>query len=110
MFQYMYVYLMLICTPHTELDALGDDFLQDEDTSYLDDTINVPEAPTTIPGGTERTRVCLPHPLSSLLPTDTCTSCADKHQHAHVDLMFVFPPFHSQEGVTLDEFGLPSLQ
>lgn len=52
-----------------ELDALGDDFLEDEDTSYLDNTVNAPEPPTTIPGGTERTR----------------------------------------DGVTLDEFGLPSL-
>ena len=42
---------------HTELDALGDDFLADEDTSYLDDTVNAPEPPTTVPGGTERTRV-----------------------------------------------------
>ena len=39
----------------TELDALGDDFLADEDTSYLDEA--VPEPPTTVPGGTERTKV-----------------------------------------------------
>ena len=37
-----------------ELDALGDDFLADEDTSYLDDA--VPEPPTTVPGGTERVK------------------------------------------------------
>ena len=52
-----------------ELDALGDDLL-DEDTSYLDETVGIPDPPTTIPGETERTR----------------------------------------DGVTLDEFGLPSLQ
>ena len=44
-----------------ELDALGDDFLADEDTSYLDDSVKAPEPPTTVPGGTERTRVRTAH-------------------------------------------------
>ncbi|XP_038078796.1 charged multivesicular body protein 5-like [Patiria miniata] len=33
-----------------ELDALGDDFLMDEDTSYLDEAISAPAAPETNPG------------------------------------------------------------
>ncbi len=43
--------------PHTELEALGDDFLaEDEDTSYLD-AVSAPEPPTGIPGGPERSKV-----------------------------------------------------
>merc|ERR1719400_143891 len=33
-----------------ELDALGDDFALDEDTSYLDDAISAPAAPDKEPG------------------------------------------------------------
>merc|ERR1711983_443794 len=33
-----------------ELDALGDDFALDEDTSYLDDAMNAPDAPERGPG------------------------------------------------------------
>ena len=33
-----------------ELDALGDDFALDEDSSYLDDAISAPAAPTKEPG------------------------------------------------------------
>merc|ERR1712025_1299204 len=33
-----------------ELDALGDDFALDEDTSYLDDAINAPSVPGKEPG------------------------------------------------------------
>lgn len=33
-----------------ELDALGDDFALDEDSSYLDDAIAAPSAPTGVPG------------------------------------------------------------
>lgn len=33
-----------------ELEALGDDFLADTDTSYLDEAVNAPSAPTRDPG------------------------------------------------------------
>merc|ERR1712012_1452813 len=33
-----------------ELDALGDDFALDDDTSYLDDAMNAPDAPAKEPG------------------------------------------------------------
>ena len=33
-----------------ELEALGDDFALDEDTSYLDEAISAPEAPDKEPG------------------------------------------------------------
>ena len=33
-----------------ELDALGDDLAFDTDTSYLDDAVAAPSAPTTVPG------------------------------------------------------------
>lgn len=47
----MLLYLDLFCYFHTELDALGDDFLgEDEDTSYLD-AVSAPDPPTGIPGG-----------------------------------------------------------
>merc|ERR550519_2037530 len=54
-----------------ELDALGDDFALDEDTSYLDDAISAPNAPTREPGA------------------DTVPA--------------------NQDGVMVDEFGLPKL-
>ena len=33
-----------------ELDALGDDFLEDKDTSYLDNTVNALEPNSVVPG------------------------------------------------------------
>lgn len=33
-----------------ELDALGDDIALDDDTSYLDDMVKAPEAPSSVPG------------------------------------------------------------
>jgi len=33
-----------------ELDALGDEIALDDDTSYLDDAVRAPNAPTTVPG------------------------------------------------------------
>jgi len=54
-----------------ELDALGDDFALDEDTSYLDDAISAPNAPTREPGA------------------DSVAA--------------------NQDGVMVDEFGLPKL-
>ena len=34
-----------------ELDALGDDLLLDDDTSFLDDAVTAPSIPTSEPGG-----------------------------------------------------------
>ena len=39
----------------SELEALGDDLLQDEDTSYLDE-VNAPAAPDTVPGEKDATK------------------------------------------------------
>ena len=42
-----------------ELDALGDEIALDDDTSYLDEAVRAPNAPTTVPGADSvRTRVC----------------------------------------------------
>ena len=54
-----------------ELDALGDDFALDEDTSYLDDAMNAPDAPAKEPGA------------------DSVAT--------------------NQDGVLVDEFGLPKI-
>ncbi len=41
-----------------ELEALGDDFLgEDEDASYLD-AVGAPDPPTTVPGDSGRVEVC----------------------------------------------------
>ena len=34
-----------------EFDALGDDLLLDDDTSFLDDAVTAPSIPTSEPGG-----------------------------------------------------------
>lgn len=41
---------------HTELEALGDDFLAEEDSSYLD-AVGAPDPPTGIPESKERVQV-----------------------------------------------------
>lgn len=42
-----------------ELDALGDEIALDDDTSYLDDAVRAPNAPTTVPGADSvPARVC----------------------------------------------------
>ena len=38
-----------------ELDALGDDYALDEDSSYLDDAVSAPSVPTSIPGADSTT-------------------------------------------------------
>ena len=40
-----------------ELDALGDDLALDEDSSYLDDAISAPSAPTNVPGDSVTNKV-----------------------------------------------------
>ena len=42
-----------------ELDALGDDLALDEDSSYLDDAISAPSAPTNVPGDSVTNKVQL---------------------------------------------------
>jgi len=43
-----------------ELDALGDEFALDDDTSYLDEAARAPNAPTTVPGADSiPARVCI---------------------------------------------------
>merc|ERR1712165_135030 len=54
-----------------ELDALGDDFALDDDTSYLDDAMKAPDAPEKEPGA------------------DSVAT--------------------NQDGVLVDEFGLPKI-
>ncbi|XP_071479709.1 charged multivesicular body protein 5-like [Diadema antillarum] len=51
-----------------ELEALGDDMLMDDDSSYLDEAVNAPAAPETVPGAES-----------------------------------------TQDGVPVDEFGLPQI-
>ena len=46
-------------TPCAELEALGDDFLAEDDTSYLDATIGAPDPPTNVPGGSKEDGVKL---------------------------------------------------
>ena len=44
-----------------ELDALGDEIALDDDTSYLDDAMKAPNAPTSVPGAdsvTNKVLVC----------------------------------------------------
>ena len=47
-----------------ELDALGDELEFDQDSAYLDDAINAPAAPDTVPAEKDtsgsRTKVCGP--------------------------------------------------
>jgi len=43
-----------------ELDALGDEIALDDDTSYLDEAVQAPSAPTTVPGADSiPARVCI---------------------------------------------------
>jgi len=43
-----------------ELDALGDEIALDDDTSYLDEAVRAPNAPTTVPGADSvAARVCI---------------------------------------------------
>ena len=51
--------LMLLSFWFIELEALGDDFLgEDEDTSYLD-AVSAPDPPTNVPGGSKEDGVKL---------------------------------------------------
>ena len=47
---------------YLELDALGDELAYDQDAAYLDDAINAPAAPDTVPAERDtsgsRTKVC----------------------------------------------------
>ena len=49
------VVLMLVCS--TELDALGDELLFDDDSSYLDEASTAPSIPEGLPGDKSTSRV-----------------------------------------------------
>jgi len=78
---------MVVCVVvFTELDALGDDMLLDDDTSYLDST-TIPDPPNTVP------------------QTTGGQTNVNARFHKCVWLMCVL----LQDGVMLDEFGLPQV-
>lgn len=50
LFHTYFPYFELVCSPVSELDALGDEIGLDEDSSYLDEAVSAPNAPTKEPG------------------------------------------------------------
>lgn len=49
--------MMLSLGPSTELDALGDELLMDDDSSYLDEASTAPSIPEGLPGATSTNKV-----------------------------------------------------
>lgn len=77
-----------------ELDALGDELALDTDSSYLDDAIRAPSAPDKEPGAASITnKVC--KCIKSINPKLQC-------------LLTTKSTFF-QDGVLVDEFGLPQI-
>ncbi len=74
-----------------ELEALGDEMLGDEDSSYLDDAIKAPSAPDREPGAESINAVSRSH-LYIFSLKDNFEQCES-----------------FQDGVAVDEFGLPKI-
>ena len=102
----------------TELEALGDDLLTEDDATFLD-AAEAPEPPTKIPGGTETVsgKVREKAPFLSrcnvlefviflfkeLFLSSIWYSCFT------VLSILLFSVSFYQDGVQLDEFGLPQI-
>lgn len=54
-----------------ELDALGDEFLMDDDSSYLDEASTAPSIPEGLPGEKSTNRV-LPRFMGVLISLQSC--------------------------------------
>lgn len=68
-------YIKLLSTT-LELEALGDDFLAEEDDSFLDATLNVPDPPSKVPGAADTVRskvrsLCAQYKRRNLSPLTT---------------------------------------
>lgn len=85
----------------TELDALGDELLMDDDSSYLDEASSAPSIPEGLPGDKSTNRV-----LHSFRIFQFYMSFVVKFTELSLMgvLLFVF-----QDGVLVDEFGLPQI-
>lgn len=78
-----------------ELEALGDDLALDEDTTFLDDAIKVPNAPDKEPGASSiKNKVC------------SRTRIFVYQVFGWSKIIFNIP---LQDGVPVDEFGLPQI-
>lgn len=61
---------------HPELEALGDDFLAEEDDGYLD-AVGAPDPPTSVPSDTGGSRAKVQvsaRPATPMLQSSACTS------------------------------------
>lgn len=82
-----------------ELEALGDDLAIDEDTSFLDDAIKAPSAPDKEPGASSvRNKV---RAFYSIVRRDIRKHFTEKLHQTRI--------FSFQDGVLVDEFGLPQI-
>lgn len=93
----LYLTLSLTDGASTELDALGDELLMDDDSSYLDEASTAPSIPEGLPGATSTNKV-LQFVLICLLDILVYTA-----------FLMGLLPFVFQDGVLVDEFGLPQI-
>ena len=90
---------------YTELDALGDELLLDEDSSYLDEATSHPSIPEGVPGEKSINRVLL---IFFPLMDHMCVCvCMLKIAVFPVNLSVIVTVF--QDGVLVVEFGLPHI-
>lgn len=82
----------------TELDALGDELLMDDDSSYLDEAATAPSIPEGLPGDKSVNRV-----LDNFNIFQFYIRVFSLVSRTLI-LLFVF-----QDGVLVDEFGLPQI-
>lgn len=79
-----------------ELDALGDEIALDDDTSYLDDASKAPAVPGKEPGADSlRNKVYTPNIKYKANFFNKC--------------LIILHIFFFQDGVLVDEFGLPQI-
>lgn len=77
-----------------ELDALGDELLLDDDSTYLDEASTAPSIPEGIPGGKSTNRVF--HIFRGFFSSQG-------------ESYLTVGGFVFQDGVLVDEFGLPQI-
>lgn len=92
----------------SELDALGDELLLDDDSSYLDEASSAPSIPEGMPSDSKTNKVTLiSHKLGFISFTPLVSNMFDCI--VQIQVICLTGLCVSQDGVLVDEFGLPQI-
>lgn len=106
--------VIILSTAHRvfalELDALGDELLLDDDSSYLDEASSAPSIPEGMPSDSKTNKVTTVSIKSGFVPSvPLMFFYFSVYWTEHIQVVWLIGLSVSQDGVLVDEFGLPQI-